>query len=95
MRSVVESAEVMRDVDDAKEKWARADDAWDTVTWVLSKEPTVGQPLVEGGHFRAFAFEGSRAHEMPTINVVYEITETEIVIHKVRFLDATMSAGRA
>ncbi len=95
MRDIVESTEVMQDVDEAKEKWARADDAWDAITWVLSKDPTKGEPLSEGGHVRAFAYEGSWAHEMPTINVVYEITKTRIIIHRVRFTEATASAGRA
>jgi hypothetical protein len=67
MRSVVESAEVMADVDEAKEKWARTDAAWATVFWVLSRDPTVGEPLSERGHLRSIVFDGSWAHEMPTI----------------------------
>jgi len=35
------------------------------------------------------------AHEMPTIYVLYEISEYEVVIQKARFTDATTSAGRA
>jgi hypothetical protein len=61
----------------------------------LSRDPTVGLPLTEGGHLRSLVFEGSWAHEMPTIQVLYEITETEIVIQKARFYDAQSSAGRA
>jgi hypothetical protein len=34
------------------------------------------------------------AHE-PTIYVLYEIAETEIVLQKARITDAKMSAGRA
>ena len=52
MRSVIESAEVMADVDEAKEKWARTEDAWATLFWVLSRDPTIGDPLVERGHLR-------------------------------------------
>ena len=95
MRAVVESQHVMAAVDDASERWTRADDAWQAVTWALSKDPTVGLPLAEGGHMRSLVFDGSRAHDMPTIDVVYEITTEQIVIHEARFREASSSAGRA
>jgi len=95
MREVIESVEVMQEVDDASEKWGRFDDAWESVSWVLSRDPTVGHPLVEGGHIRAMVFDGSWAHDMPTIDVVYEITETNIVIQRVRFREATTTAGHS
>jgi len=62
---------------------------------VLSRDPTVGEPLAEGGHLRAIVFDGSWAHAMPTIYVLYEMSEHEIAIQKVRFGDAKTSAGRA
>lgn len=95
MRDVVESVEVMQAVDDASTRWARFDDAWSVVPWVLSLDPTAGEPLVEGGHIRSMVFDGSWAHEMPTIDVVYEITETQIVLQRVRFRDAASTAGSA
>jgi len=95
MRSVVESAEVMAEVDDAKERWRRADDAWEAICWVLARDPTCGHPLTEGGRLRSLVFDGSWAHEMPTIQVLYEITEHEVIIQKVAFADAKSTAGRA
>jgi hypothetical protein len=95
MRSVIESAEVMADVDEAKERWARTQDAWDALFWVLARDPTVGVPLTEGGHLRSLVFDGSWAHEMPSIHVLYEITEQEVTIHKAHFSDASTSAGQA
>lgn len=95
MRSVIESPIAMDAVDDAKERWARAEDAWAHLFWVLSRDPTVGFPLVEGGHLRSLVFDGSQAHEMPTIDVVYEITEKNIIIQRARFRDALSSAGSA
>ena len=95
MRSVVESAEVMADVDDAKERWARIEDAWAALFWVLARDPTVGEPLSERGHLRSIVFDGSWAHEMPSIQVLYEITETQVIIQKARFSDARANAGRA
>jgi hypothetical protein len=93
--TVIESPDVMVAVDDAKERWARFDDAWSVVPWVLSYDPTVGYPLKEGGSIRSFVFDGSWAHEMPTIDVVYEITLTQVIIQRVRFRNAGTSAGRA
>jgi hypothetical protein len=95
MRSVVESVAVMAEVDEASERWSRTEDAWATVVWVLSRDPTVGAPLTEGGHLRSLVFDGSWAHDMPTINVLYEITETQIVIQTALFSGAQTSAGRA
>ena len=37
----------------------------------------------------------SFAHDMPTIDVVYEVTSTQIILQRVRFRDALSSAGTA
>jgi hypothetical protein len=95
MREIVESIEVMAEVDEASAQWARFDHAWSAVYWALSRDPTVGTPLVEGGHLRAFVYAGSWAHEMPTIDIVYEVTETQIILQRVRFRNATGNAGHA
>jgi hypothetical protein len=95
MREVVESIEVMAAVDDAENSWGRFDDAWSAVKWVLSRDPTVGSPLTEGGRVRAFVYDGSWALDMPTIDVVYEITDSQIIIQRARFRDAGTSSGHA
>ncbi len=95
MRAVVEAPHVMDAADEAFEKWARADVAWDTIKWVLAHDPTKGTPLVEGGERRAFVFHGSWAHEMPTIYVEYEFTLERVVLQEAFFRDASVSAGRA
>jgi hypothetical protein len=95
MRSVVEAPEVADAIDDAKLTWSRLDEAWDMLFWVLSKDPTVGQPLREAGHLRAFVFEGAWAHDMPTIDVVYELTDSQVIIRRVRFREPTGQGGNA
>ena len=95
MREVVESIEVMGEAEEAERRWSRFDDAWSTVHWVLSRDPMVGQPLIEGGHLRSLVYAGSFAHDMPTIDVVYEVTSTQIILQRVRFRDALSSAGTA
>ena len=87
--------EVMAEIDDASTKWTRFDDAWSVVHWSLSRDPSVGTPLTEGGHLRSVVFDGSFAHSMPTIYVLYEITSTQIVLQRVKFSDAHSTAGRA
>ena len=95
MRTVVESSAVMALVDDAAQRWQRAEDAWAAVTWVLAHDPSAGLPLVEGGQLRTLVYEGSRAHDMPTIFVLYEITRDEVVIRQAEFRDAAGNAGSA
>jgi hypothetical protein len=95
MRDIVESIEVMAEVDEASRRWARLDDAWSALHWALSRDPTLGEPLFEGGHIRSFVYVGSYSHEMPTIDVVYEVTQTQVVIQRVRFREASTSAGHA
>lgn len=95
MLAIVESAEVMGAVDEAAQRWSRFHEAWEMLVWVLSRDPTVGQPLTETGNIRAFVFDGSCAHDMPTIDLVYEITAIQVVLQRVRFRDAQTSAGTA
>ena len=95
MRSVAESPKAMDAVEDACESWLRARNAWDTIVWVISHDPTKGVPLSEGGNIRSLVFHGSWAHEMPTIYVEYEITDDRILINEAFFRDATTTAGSA
>jgi|EndMetStandDraft_9_1072997.scaffolds.fasta_scaffold413844_2 hypothetical protein len=95
MRGVREESDVMADVEEACERWSRAREAWDVVHWVLSRDPTCGSPLTEGGQARAFVYQGSWAHDMPTILVIYVADDEYVTIHKVRFSEAKNSAGRA
>lgn len=88
MLSVREAPDVQIAVDDAKERWARADEAWEAVTWTLARDPTFGEPLNESGHTRAFTFVGAWAYEMPTIVVVYDFDKQYVTIRSVRFQDA-------
>jgi hypothetical protein len=96
MRSIVEETEVSEAVDDARERWARADDAWNAVTWALMRDPAVGVPLSETGKARALTFDGARSIDMPTIMVVYEFDAQFVTIKSARFEDAAAThAGRA
>lgn len=93
MLTVIESAAVMHDTDLAARQWPRFHEAWSALIWVLSRDPTVGNPLREDGRLRSIAFEGSIAHEMPTINAVYRIDAHFVLIETARFTDPMHSAG--
>ena len=73
MRTVREDREAEDALEAACRAWARTQDAWDAIIWVLSRDPTVGTPLSEGGAARSLVYQGSWAHEMPTIQIVYVI----------------------
>jgi hypothetical protein len=95
MRTVREEPDVTAAVDDACERWSRAQDAWDVISWVISRDPTCGVPLTEGGQARAFVYEGSWAHEMPTIVVIYDVDDHYVTIREARFSDARSTGGSA
>ena len=95
MRSIRTENEVDGDIEDAKREWTRLDDAWEMIEWVLMRDPTVGVPQTESGKARSFVFDGSVAHEMPTIQILYIFDDQFITIMKVKFSNPMQSAGTA
>jgi hypothetical protein len=95
MRAVRQEIEVDAALDEACRKWSRTEEAWEAITWVLARDPTCGFPLAEGGHARSFVYEGSWAHEMPTIQILYVIEDPYVTIKTALFRDPTTSGGNA
>lgn len=96
MRSVRESPAVQEAADYAIEQWSRAEDAWEAVKWALARDPTLGDPLSEGGRARSFTFEGATALDMPTIVTLYEFDDAYVTILSARFEHARSTlAGHA
>lgn len=95
MRTVRLEPAVYDALQDCREEWPRVEDAWEMIEWVLMRDPTKGEPLTESGTARSFVFEGSNAHEMPNIQVIYVVEEQYITIRSVRFTAPTFSAGSA
>ena len=85
MRGVIEDTDAHNAADDAFEKWARAEEAWDMLKWVLSRDPTKGDPLTEGGKVRSFTFPGAVAYDMPTIIVIYVFNDDLVTIKSAKF----------
>jgi hypothetical protein len=85
VRTVVEEPRVSVAIDDAKQRWRRAQDAWETITWTLVHDPEVGKPMTESGLTRSFTIDGARSIDLPTVTVLYTISRFELTIHDVRF----------
>lgn len=88
MRSIREELQVQDAVDEACERWTRAEDAWEAVKWAVTRDPYIGTPLTEGGLARSLTLEGRWAWDMPTITVLYEIDLHVIKMMSVLFSDA-------
>jgi hypothetical protein len=95
MRSVREDTEASATADDAFLKWARAEEAWDAVKWVLARDPNVGIPLTEGSALRAFTYVGGWAYDMPTIIVLYQVDAQYVTKKSAKFETAESPAGKA
>ena len=96
MWTVVEQPSVATAVDQALQKWSRAQDAWDAVTWVLARDPEFGTALTESGKTRSLTLEGARAIGLPNVTVVYELRNGQVIVHDVQFGEGTYArAGRA
>ena len=96
MLGVREQPAAQASADAAFEEWTRAEEAWDAIKWALARDPTVGEPLTEGGHLRALTFEGATAYDMPTIVVLYDFDTEFVTIHSASFSAArTGQPGRA
>jgi hypothetical protein len=93
---ICEDDVVKRDVDDARERWNRAQDAWDALTWVLAHDPKAGRAENESGTIRSITYDGARSIDMPTILAIYEITADKLIIRWTEFTNAKApNAGRA
>ena len=90
----VENA-VDAEMDDARRSWARLDDAWAVIEWVLAHDPTKGTPLTESGLARSFVYDGSIAHQMPTIQVIYVDENPYLTIKAIRITAPVYTAGNA
>jgi len=88
VRDVFEDPAVSAAVDEAKGRWARAEDSWDALVWTIARDPEMGEALTESGKTRALTLEGARSIDLPTITAVYEWDETQVTVTAVHFEDS-------
>lgn len=85
MTTIFQDPEVSEALDDAVERWPRAEDAWMTFEWAVVRDPEVGEPLTESGKTRTITLEGARSIGLPTLTVVYVIESDSITVKRARF----------
>src|SRR4051812_32822698 len=81
-------------VDDACERWARADDAVRLLEWIIVRDPTEGCAITESGVTRTLTLPGAGTINVPTVTFVYEMSDRYITVRVARFEDAKPE-GRA
>jgi hypothetical protein len=96
VRGVREETRVTERLAWACEKWPRAEQAWDAITWALARDPDIGRPLSESGDIRHVVWRGAKSIGMPEIAVTYRISTQFIEILDADFAEAKASqAGSA
>jgi hypothetical protein len=95
MRELREEARVGEALARACEKWPRAEDAWNALTWAIARDPKIGRPLTESGDLRNVISEGAASIGIPTISVTYSVSEPTIQILDAEFTEPrSTQAGR-
>jgi hypothetical protein len=93
---LIEQPSAQAAFDDACEKWQGAAIAWECATWVLLRDPNIGDPVTESGKTRSFTYQGARSIHQPSITLLYELRGDETIIHDAKFFEASYgSVGRA
>jgi hypothetical protein len=71
-------------------------DAWDAATWTIAHDPQAGDAVTESGKTRAYSYEGARSIDMPSVTLLYEIAQGDlIIVHDALFTDSKYGqAGR-
>jgi hypothetical protein len=96
MLTLIEQEEAKRAKDAACEKWARAEDAWEAITWAIARDPSLGEAVTESGKTRLLKYVGARSIKMPSVTVIYEVAEPFIIVHSAEFAEAEYGqAGNA
>jgi hypothetical protein len=85
----------MHAIQEAKVKWENIEDVLASLEWGILHDPMLGTLLSERG-IRGFVFPGARSINEPDVDVLYEETEFQIVVHDLTFREAKSHfAGQA
>ena len=97
MRGVFEEPSVSDALDAACQRWARAVDAWEAITWSVARDPEdETTPLSDDGLTRLLVSEGAASIGWPTIAIVFEYDRRNITILDAQFSNAkAQQSGRA
>lgn len=82
LHEIIEERRVTSIIDRARKKYPRIDDAWEGLTWLLSRDPGVGES--HRGYYR-YALGGMFG--VPPIVVVYKFDRIYVVIELVYIVE--------
>lgn len=90
LKTIVESAAVSTEVDAARTKFARFDDAWDALQWLLARRSaTLGvAPSVGQDGFRLYVQEGDAEASAPAIWILFRVGDEDVELIAVKFEEA-------
>ena len=89
MLDVKEEPAAERVVNAAYQRWSRADEAWEPVTWALARDAYgAGPSLTDSGRTRLMTFGGARSIDMPSVRAVYVVEPDKVVVHEAEFTAA-------
>ena len=88
-REIIEDEPARNALNNAEERWSRANDAWESITWAIMNDPDVGLPVTESGKTRVITLHGARSADIPDITVLYEDNPPFLHIRDAKFKDST------
>lgn len=87
-RDVRYDSPAMQAIDDACEKWERADDAIMLIEYAVARDPTEGKAITESGGVRVMTLQGAASIRIPTVTYLYEFDDRYITVREALFSDA-------
>jgi hypothetical protein len=88
VRDIFQEPSVSTAIDAARNRWQRAEDAWDALEWTMARDPEMGEALTESGNTRSLTLDGARSIDLPTVTAVYELENSRITVTAVQFEDS-------
>lgn len=81
-KDIIESSEVQEIVDLTRTKYSRFDDAWLSITWLLSRDAETVSREYKG--FRLYKHSGLPSNEAPAVTLLFTIEENVIEIISIK-----------
>jgi hypothetical protein len=82
LRDVVEEPRYSEDLDHYRRLYSAIDDVQAIISWTLSRQPTIGQPLLVAPDFRVFTT--SPFQDMPAFWVLYTFDTERVYLHSIQ-----------
>lgn len=84
-REIVESDSAKESRDNAALEYARTEDAWLAISWLVARNPEVGTPIAGDNTFRFHKQQGYSSTGQPVVSLFYTYDDTQVTIVSARF----------